>query len=322
MGTTAEKPVIGIHQAIAYCLFNRFPFVPGKSRFRFRFEVDQRTFIRCISVRIPIGNREVIVRRMDVVDLNTPLLVARDTLKKYRMNADSVQNKLYFPDLDIKVQLTRSRSHVYLKWPRSSLVLFTWQELFKQYRGFLHPANDKPLNLLRLARTSKADTITMEILKDIVAHFKNCQHYGAAPIRFKTSVSNKKDFVFPDEISVDPMFVNGRVVLHVIGAATKFSSATCLDADRSSYGRSTEAVWVALMKCCCTTYTGYPNRVRSDRGSVFKIEKWKKLFESTGIETRLSGIRAHSSLGVWKAPWTITYNLEQSKNELFFRSRQ
>lgn len=53
------------------------------------------------------------------------------------------------------------------------------------------------------------------------------------------------------------MFLNGKVVLHVIDKATRFSLATFLDANESSYGQSTEGVWIALMECWCTVYIGY-----------------------------------------------------------------
>ena len=47
-----------------------------------------------------------------------------------------------------------------------------------------------------------------------------------------------------------------------------------------------------------TMYTGYPNRLRTDQGSVFTSQRWKQLTDLQGILLRLSGVKAHSSLGI------------------------
>lgn len=94
------------------------------------------------------------------------------------------------------------------------------------------------------------------------------------------------------------MFLIGKAVLHVVDTATIFSNATFQHARRSTYGQSTEGVWIALMERLCTMYTGYPNIIRLDQGSVFFSEKWKRFSNSKGIKIRLSKVLAHSSLGI------------------------
>lgn len=47
-------------------------------------------------------------------------------------------------------------------------------------------------------------------------------------------------------------------------------------------------------------YTGCANKIIPDWGSVFSSDIWKSLLEKTGIELRLSGNQAYSSLSVWE----------------------
>lgn len=87
-------------------------------------------------------------------------------------------------------------------------MLSTRQERIKLHKVVLHPANNKLLNLLRLARPSQADMETVEIRNDIVAHSENCQDYRPTPIRLKASVPIEKNLVFGNQISVNLVFLN------------------------------------------------------------------------------------------------------------------
>lgn len=65
------------------------------------------------------------------------------------------------------------------------------------------------------------------------------------------------------------MFLEGKSVLHIVDTATRFSSATFLDAHGKSYGQSVEGAWLAFVMIWFVIYTGYPNRLRNDQGSAF-----------------------------------------------------
>lgn len=110
----------------------------------------------------------------------------------------------------------------------------------KLYRGFTHPANDKVLKFLRLARPAGSNSETATSLNDVSAACKNCQHYGPAPIRFKASIPSEENLVFGNEISVNLMFLDGKALLHVVYTAARFSAATFLDPHGSSCGQIAE----------------------------------------------------------------------------------
>lgn len=45
-------------------------------------------------------------------------------------------------------------------------------------------------------------------------------------------------------------------------------------------------------------YTVYPNRIRTDQGSIFASDRWSQITNFHAIELTLSGVNAHSSLEI------------------------
>jgi hypothetical protein len=138
----------------------------------------------------------------------------------------------------------------------------------------------------------------MAILQNSSQSSETCQRLGPRPIRFNVSIPPKEDIVFGDEVSIDLMFINGKAILHIVDTAIRFSAAIHLDSNLATYGQSVEVVWVALMETWFILYTGYPNRLRVDAGSIFSSDRWKQLSDMTGIRLRISGVEAHNSLGI------------------------
>ena len=97
---------------------------------------------------------------------------------------------------------------------------------------------------------------------------------------------------------MDLMFLDGKAVLHVIDTATHFSAAKFLDSHGKTYGQTAEGIWLAFLDIWCTTYLGYPNRMRTDLGSAFNSEKWRRYTNTCGMQLLLSGAQSHNSLGI------------------------
>jgi hypothetical protein len=135
----------------------------------------------------------------------------------------------------------------------------------------------------------------MKLLQQIASACETCQKLRPKPIRFKASLPKMEDIVFGDELSIDLMFIDGQAVLHVVDTATRFSSATFLDSHNGSFGHSVEGIWLAFIETWFTLYTGYPNRLRIDAGSIFASPRWKELSNMAGITLRMSGVEAHNS---------------------------
>jgi hypothetical protein len=101
------------------------------------------------------------------------------------------------------------------------------------------------------------------------------------------------DMVFGDELSIDLMLIEGKSILHIFDTATRFSGAIFLN-----NGQSVEGVWTAFMEAWCSLYTGYPTRLRTDVGLMFVSPRSNELTDLAGISIRVSGIKAHNSLGI------------------------
>ena len=71
------------------------------------------------------------------------------------------------------------------------------------------------------------------------------------------------------------MFIEGKAILHIVNKDTRFSAAAFLDSEGEKIGQSVDCIWTAFVMTLCTMYSGYPNRMRTDQGSVFTSERWK-----------------------------------------------
>lgn len=169
---------------------------------------------------------------------------------------------------------------------------------FRLHQNFSHSSSEKHLNLLKLAKRYEIHSETKKRVDNIFHKCDTCLRFSVPPFRFNGSFPNEDELVFGNEISVDLMFLDNFSVRHVVVTATRFSAATLLEKRGEIYGQSVEDVWKELASCWFLTYTCYLIRTRSGQGSTFASEKRKSLVHSKGISIRLSGIRAHSSLGI------------------------
>ena len=211
------------------------------------------------------------------------------------MFVNTLTNQLHCPQLQLSTPLVRKNGHVYLEWPTSKSVLFSSPELLRLHRGFSHPATDKLYNLLRTARPYETNQETKLVLDQIKQACDTCQRLGPTPVRFKASLPTQDSVKFGEELSMDLMFLDGKALLHIVDTATRFSAAAFLDDD---FNQSVEGIWLAFIQIWCTMYTGYPNRIRVDQGSSFTSDRWRQLTDLAGIQLRISGVKAHSSLGI------------------------
>jgi hypothetical protein len=211
---------------------------------------------------------------VDAVRATVPLLIRFDVLDANGLIADTVSNKLKCPKVGWETPLVRKIGHVYLEWSYEGNILFSKSKLTKMHRGFYHSSSENLLKLLKRARADDTNQETMHLLQQIASACETCQKLGPKPIRFKVSLPNMEDIVFGDELSIDLLFIDGQAVLHVADTATRFSAATSLDSHNGSFGQSVEGVWLALIETWLTLYTGYPNRLRIDAGSIFASPRW------------------------------------------------
>ena len=111
---------------------------------------------------------------------------------------------------------------------------------------------------------------------------------------------------FNEEVAVDLVWLDGRPAFHAVDVGTHYQNAVFLR------GESVQHVWDALVECWASVYVGFPNKLRTDQGSVFTSKAWSELTRLHGIELQLSGIASHNSIGVgerYHAPLRRVYSI-------------
>lgn len=85
--TGAQRSVIGVHQAKAYCNELNYPFNPKKGGRKHRFKFGNTIFtgLGLIEIRIPLNEDSYLSYDVEVVDFDVPLLLGLDILDAFTM---------------------------------------------------------------------------------------------------------------------------------------------------------------------------------------------------------------------------------------------
>jgi hypothetical protein len=84
--TGAERTVIGLKQARAYCRMMKRPLKPYPNSNVYVFGEDRRKSLGSISIRIPTSQNAFIEVLADVVTANVPFLLGLDLLRKFGLD--------------------------------------------------------------------------------------------------------------------------------------------------------------------------------------------------------------------------------------------
>lgn len=288
--TGAQRSVCGLAQAKAYCRARNEPFKLAKSPFSYKFGDGVRTSLGRMYVRIRVRKGNFIGFWIDVVDADIPLLLGLDLLDKYDLVADNVDNVLRSKVFGWTVPMKRAHGHMFVQWDLRE-ILYTRAELERLHLHFFHPSVQKLLNLLKRGTPNRVDKDTSRIIKEIVEKCTGCKRFGIRPYRFRVSLPDD-EVIFNHEVAIDLFWICGNPVLHVVDTHTGYQNVAL------PKSMSAEHVWEAFLETWVTVYVGYPNRIRTDQGSVFTSKYWDSITALHGIDLQLSGVESHNSIGI------------------------
>ena len=286
----ASRTVIGKGQAQAYCHMTKQKYSLRPSLMTFIFGDGSCASLGELRIRIPLPNGSFLPLSIDVVDADIPCLLGLDLLDREGLVADNVENVLDSRRDHWKMPITRKHGHMFVEWGRQD-IRFTKAELQKLHLHFFHANAQKLFNLLKRARPDSVNSDTRNALEEIAKACRNCHQHSPRPYRFRVSIP-ADDVKFNHEVAVDLMWLKGRPLLHIVDTHTRFQNAILLK------GESAQDVWDAFVEGWASVYIGYPNRIRSDRGSVFTSKFWRGVTSLHGIDIQLSGVESHNSIGV------------------------
>ena len=233
----AERSVIGISQARSYCDRSRTSLKLKLRPVRFRFADDIKPSVGVVEIFLPTSDG-VLEFLVDIVDADVPLLIGLDILDAYNLVVNNVDNRLeqrtkagfnHNSNVMWTIPLVRKRGHLFVEF--DYVVSFTFAELKKLHRSFVHPSAEKLFQLIRRAQPANADTNTKRTIQEISDRCGTCQMFGKKPLSFKVSanIPNAGDqLTFNRQVDLDVLWIQGRPVLHIVDHETHFSSACFL----------------------------------------------------------------------------------------------
>lgn len=197
---------------------------------------------------------------VDIVEAEIPYPLGLEIMNDDGMRIDTYGYKIIHPIDACYASLDRLGGHLFQKWNASSLT-FTSTELHRIHLSLLHLSSAKTFNFLRLAGPREATAETRKTLEDIAKACATCATQRIRGTRFKVTMP-KKNLAFNQDLSTDIMYLNSKPISRVFDISTGFGNASLVP------GATVEDVWSTLSSIWATVYTGYPNKLRVDSGSV------------------------------------------------------
>lgn len=201
------------------------------------------------------------MRSIDVVNGEITLLIGLDHLDEYGTFLNTVNKTFTCRRQKWTITLTRKLGRIFYTWGDSDTILFTQNEIVKLLEQYFHPRAGKIFKLLNSVDRTGVDQKTMDILKDISKACEVCQNYSTQYILLRARIPDS-DIVFTQELEIDVMFLEEKVVLHVVYIATHFNETIFIP------GRTVYHIWMAFIGCWVTLYYGFFNNLRTDQGSI------------------------------------------------------
>lgn len=224
LDTGASRSVIGHGQGSAYARLTKTPIKPTNNYpSQFMFGGTVTPTLGTVDVRVPIGPTLFANLIIDIVEVDIPFLLGLDALDALSLYVKNVDDRLKCDKRGISTSLARKHEHIYLEW--TNVVHYSMVELERLHRHFNHPAADRLAAVLHRADDPKAEPGTLQQLERLTAGCDVCQRLSRAPGGFRVAIPDD-NIVFNRTILVDLMYLDGRILMHIVDKDTLYSAAT------------------------------------------------------------------------------------------------
>eukprot|EP00171_Calliarthron_tuberculosum_P005221 IDg5221t1 len=293
MDTGAQKSVVGLQQAKAYCREINIPFELLKDSQMFRFGKGNSKAIGKIQLVIPTPGSMIVIK-VSVIRENIPFLIGLDVMDRYSLQTLTVFNKIQCVSESWEVPATRKFGHVYWVWESLADTFLSKATLKRLHHHLMHPSAKKLYNILGRANPKTFGPHLLPILKEISNSCNTCQIFSPRNLYFR--IRDPDSVRFNQRIILDVMFLSDdegkkKPVLHIVDAGTKFQAAAFLK------NSSTQCIWTTFMHIWSLMYIGFPESMLTDEGSVFTSDIWKYTCEVHDIQLIHTGTESHNSMG-------------------------
>ena len=114
---------------------------------RFRFGDQVTTSQGSLLVRSPFGTGAHVTLKVDFVDLDIPLLIYLDFLKRHQILVECLNLEFIYTLTNERLPLIEKAGNIFFEWQKGTerFGLFTREELYRLHLHFLHPSARKQL---------------------------------------------------------------------------------------------------------------------------------------------------------------------------------
>ena len=251
-------------------------------QYRIKFGLGTGDSLGTVTVDTPVGK---IV--FHTIPANTPFLMCISDMDKLGVYLNNLTNVLVQGSNNVPV--VRKFGHPWMLLQQKERIIswnhLTEAELRQLHRRFGHPSIDRLGKVIRLA----GHDVSYQAMEKITKHCHQCQLHGKAPGRFKFTLQD--DYNFNYKVIVDMMWIDEKIVLHVVDEATSFQAARFLKS------RSAKDAWEALQECWIDTYQGPPDYIVTDAGTNFASEEFRNRAKVMTVQVEEVPVEAHNSIG-------------------------
>ena len=268
---------------------------------------------QCATIPVYVGNQRCTLET-EVVDIDLPLLISKQAMKSTGMILDFNKDSATLNGEEISLDttssghyalsLTRQRNQlVEMSTPGSSeqkpqkaFMAFdvsgrTAQEkkksAIKLHRQFGHPSHEKLASLVKLS--GSRDEEFMKALQETAERCETCKKYKKKNPRPVVGLSLSRDF--NATIAMDLKQIQGKLILHMIDLATRFSQAAVVNNKRR------ETIVEAVLRFWVNTF-GVPDRILTDNGGEFNNRDMQDMAENLNTEVMTTAAESPWSNGV------------------------
>lgn len=242
-------------------------------------------------IEVPFRDLGIVIDvRFLIISSDVPTLLSMRDMVDNKLDT-SVQERTI--SLGSKKQSLSMENYFLIhRWSKGNMpfVLLTEVELRKIHSAFGHPSVAAMGNLLKRAGDDLSSE-TQESIKRLTETFFPCKRNSKRPRRFKLSVGTE-DLCFNHSVQVDTMFLEGKLVLHLVDEATHFTAAGFLP------DQSTETVWRTIQRLWICTYLGPPDYLLIEQGSDYTSKKMRENAEGSVISLVEAPIESPTSIGL------------------------
>ena len=242
---------------------------------------------------------------VNIVKCDVPLLISRKSLKIAECTLDFSKDSITLFGEKVPLYISRT-GHYCISLSRSILDPFSYEnrvlfsipldssdpkyksKIVKLHKQFAHPDSDRLKGLLKNTGVSD-DQVLLDCVDDVTSACAVCVKYKRTPPR--PVVSFPLATCFNEVVAMDLKVICGKLVLHLIDHATRYSAALVIpNKNKETIIKTLFEIWIRIF--------GAPTKFFHDNGGEFVNEQFLIMAEKFNISVKTTAAESAWSNGM------------------------